>query len=322
MRTLNPSRYTDPRARATYRLINRYVVGPRWVRLELVVVSTGRMRTAVLLDKGALHRTMAHHWTCSSSRRPPCASVGARTVTIGRFISGSTQRICGRMGSAEELDLRRGRYVGTGNAFRKLHGGNIEMTISRRRSLPYRVLLDGEDLPIAQRHTWRVEKDRTGTYTPMTRVDGRVVFMHRYLLQAHGEPLTGKHFRQVHAVQRRFDLRKAMLRGRHMVNHYRRLNPRVCELTINSMHGPVRVLLDASDYGRVSSVGWVYKRNGKGWVIISARHQGLKGFILGRSTGERLLVHTRRDARGRLDFRKASLRKGLISSYARGLRDG
>jgi len=310
-KTVIPDRYTDKSRKCNYKFINVYEIYKDYIKLLIVDKLSGNTILTILLEKDDFDKVSEYHWGGTKGWRPPCASVDKKSMTIGQYISGSNFRICGKIKGESLWDLRQNRYSATGNDYVSVGKDKMRLNIYRRESSPFSVIFDKEDYSILSKYIWRVEKDSKGTYSVISRDDNKQLSMHSYLLKSHGQKPGNKGFRNIEYKDYQFDFRKSVLLKRHALNIYTIKNSTTVELTINSVHGKKKIIFDKKDYERVSSVSWIYKKQGFAWVIRNYKYGLLKRFILGPIDKDFNYIAEKKDKLDRFDFRQKTLIKCL-----------
>jgi hypothetical protein len=310
-KTVIPDRYNDKFLKFNYKFINVYEIYKDYVKLLVVDRHRGNATSTVLLDKNDFYKVSEFHWGGTNGSRPPSANIDKNSMTIGKYISGSIFRICGKIKGVSLWDLRQDRYSATGNDYVTAGKDKMKLNIYRRESSPFSVIFDKEDYSLLTRHIWRVEKDTKGTFSVISRDNNKQLSMHSYLLKVHGQKPGNKGFRNIVYKDYQFDFRKSVLIKKHALNIYTTLNSTTVELTINSVHGPIKIIFDKKDFEKVLSVSWVYKLHGQALVIRNYKHGLLKQFILGSIDKKFRYIDERKDKFDRFDFRKKTLLKCL-----------
>lgn len=310
-KTVIPDRYTDKSRKYNYKFINVYEIYKDYIKLLIVDKLSKNTILIILLEKDDFDKVSEYHWGGTKGWRPPCANVDKKSMTIGQYISGSNYRICGKIKGESLWDLRQNRYSATGNDYVSEGKDKMKLNIYRRESSPYSVIFDKEDYSILSKHIWRVEKDSKGTFSVISRDDNKQLSMHSYLLKSHGQKPGKKGFRNIEYKDYQFDFRKSVLLKKHALNIYTILNSTTVELTINSVHGVIKIIFDKKDYEKVSSVSWIYKQQGFAWVIRNYKYGLLKRFILGSIDKKFSYIDEKKDKFDRFDFRQKTLLKCL-----------
>lgn len=257
-----PDRYEGKtKNQRNYKYINVFHVYKDYVKLLIIEKITKKTFNTVYFDKSDLYDVLEHHWGGTTKNRIPCSSINNKSCTIGQYISKSDFRTHCRWGGIEYFDLRKNQYAHTGNKYFEIDNETMKLEIYRRDSEPYTVLFDKEDYDIISKHLWRVEKDSVKTYTVITKIDYKQISLHRYLLELNGQHPGHRGFRNIVHINNQFDYRKVILSKKHALNTYSFIDNYTFELTINSIHGVVKVIIDSKDYNRVNKTGWEYKKN-------------------------------------------------------------
>jgi hypothetical protein len=307
LQTIIPDRYNDKSRNDKYKYINVYEIYQHYVKLLIVDRLSKKTELTILLERDDFEKVSEHHWGGTRGLRPPCIKVGKKSFTIGQYISGSNFRICGKIKGQSLWDLRQNQYSATGNIYSSVDKGRMKLDIYRRNSAPYSVIFDKEDYSLISKHIWRVEKDSKGTYSVISRDNNKQLSMHSYLLKSHGQSPGTRGFRGIEYKDSQFDFRKSILYKKHALNIYSIINSTTIELAINSVHGIVKIIFDRKDYKRVSSISWIYKRNGPTWVVCNYKHGQLKRFILGSIEQKFRYIIEKKDKLSRLDYRRKTL---------------
>ena len=309
--TIIPDRYNQKSRRYNYKFINVYEIYTDYMKLLIVDKISEKVIITILLEKADFDKVSEYHWGGTKDCRPPCSKVDSKAVTIGQFVSGSNYRICGKIKGESLWDLRQNKYSATGNDYVLISEDEMKLNIYRRKSSPYSVIFDKEDYSLLTKYIWRVEKDNKGTYSVISKDNNRQISMHSYLLEAHGQKTQNKGFRNIEYKDSLFDFRKSVLLTKHALNVYTILNSKTVELTINSVHGTVKIIFDKKDYEKVSSVSWIYKKHGLVLVIRNYKYGLLKQFILGSTDIKFRYIEEKKDEFGRFDFRQKTLLQSL-----------
>ena len=310
-KTVIPDRYVDKSRKYNYKFINVYEIYKDYIKLLIVDKLSENTILTILLEKDDFDKVSEFHWGGTKGWRPPCANVDKKSMTIGQYISGSNFRICGKVKGESLWDLRQNRYSATGNDYVSVGKDKMKLNIYRRDSSPYSVIFDKEDYSLLSKHIWRVEKDSKGTFSVISRDDNKQLSLHSYLLKSHGQKPGNKGFRNIEYKDYQFDFRKAVLLKKHALNIYAILNSTTVELTINSVHGVIKIIFDKKDYEKVSSVSWIYKQQGLAWVIRNYKYGLLKRFILGSIDKKFSYIDEKKDKFDRFDFRQKTLLQSI-----------
>lgn len=306
-KTIIPDRYNDKSRNDKYKYINVYEIYQHYVKLLIVDRLSKKTKLTILLERDDFEKVSEHHWGGTKGWRPPCTKVDKKSITIGRYISGSNFRICGKIKGKSLWDLRQNRYSATGNVYATVGKDSLKLDIYRRDSAPYSVIFDKEDYSLISKHIWRVEKDSRGTYSVISRDNNKQLSMHSYLLKTHGQRPGNRGFRGIEYKDYQFDFRKSILYKKHALNIYSIINSITIELAINSVHGVIKIIFDRKDYERVSNISWIYKQHGSTWEIRNYKHGQLKRFILGSIEQKFRYLIEKKDKLGRLDYRQKTL---------------
>lgn len=310
-KTIIPDRYNDKFRNGKFKYINVYEIYREYVKLLIVDRLTGKTELTLLLDKDDFDKVSEYHWGGTKGWRPPCAYVDKKSITIGRYISGSDFRICSKIKGESLWDLRQNQYTATGNVYNKVGKDSMRLVIHRRDSSPYSVIFDKEDYLIIAKHNWRVEKDSKGTFSVIARENDRQLSLHSYILKSHGQEPGARAFRGIEHVNYQFDFRKSILYKKHALNIYSTIDSDTVELAINSVHGVIKIIFDKADYDRVYRISWIFKKHGPIWRVSSYKYGYLKRFILGSTEQKFKYIIEKKDIFGRLDFRRKTLLEGL-----------
>ncbi|NTW31296.1 MAG: hypothetical protein HGB12_01450 [Bacteroidetes bacterium] len=302
-----PDRYYNQSRNDRYKYINIYEINQHYVKLLIVEKLSKKSKHTVLIEKDDFEKVSEHHWGGAKNQRPPCTRIGKKSPTIGQYISNSNLRICGKIKGKTLWDLRRNQYSETGNTYTFLSNDSMKLKIYRRNSAPYSVIFDKEDYLLISKYIWRVEKDSNDTYSVVTIDNSKQLSMHCYLLKTHGQKPGKKGCRGIECKDHQFDFRKYILLKKHALNIYSFINSETVELTINSVHGIIKIIFDSKDYERVSGISWVYKRHGSIWTISNYKYGYLKRFIIGKAGQNFRCIIEKKDKEGRFDFRQKTL---------------
>lgn len=306
-KTVIPDRYNDNSSKYNYKFINVYEIYKDYIKLLIVDKLNENTILTILLEKDDFDKVSEYHWGGTKGWRPPCANVDKKFMTIGQYISGSNFRICGKIKGQSLWDLRQNQYTETGNDYVSVGKDKMKLIIYRRESSPYSVIFDKEDYSLLFKHIWRVEKDSKGSYSVISRDDNKQLSLHSYLLKSRGQKPGNKGFRNIEYKDYQFDFRKSVLLKNHALNIYTILNSTTVELTINSVHGIIKIIFDKKDYEKVSSITWIYKQQGQAWVIRNYKYGLLKRFILGSIDKKFSYIDEKKDKFDRFDFRQKTL---------------
>ncbi|NTW33167.1 MAG: hypothetical protein HGB12_11170 [Bacteroidetes bacterium] len=307
-KTIIPDRYTDETRIDRYKYINVYKVNQHYVKLLVVDKYDKKNEHTILIEKDDYEKVSEHHWGGTKGQRPPCTRIGKKSPTIGQYVGNSNLRICGKVKGKTLWDLRKNQYSETGNVYTSICKDTMKLEIYRRNGAPYLVIFDKEDYLLISKFIWRVEKDSNNTYSVVTLDNNKQLSMHCYLLKSHGQKPGNKGCRGIECKDNMFDFRKGILFKKHALNIYSFIDDDTVELTINSVHGIIKIIFDSKEYENVSGISWIYKRHGSIWTISNYKHGYLKRFIiLGKTEKKFRYIIEKKDESGRFDFRKKTL---------------
>ncbi|NTW31019.1 MAG: hypothetical protein HGB12_00015 [Bacteroidetes bacterium] len=305
--TIIPDRYTDKSKSEKYKYTNVYKVNQHYVKLLVINKLSNKTGHTILLEKDDYEKVSEYHWGGAKGTRPPCTSVGKKSPTIGQYIGNNDFRICGKVKGKTLWDLRRNQYSETGNVYTIIDKDTMKMEIYRRNSDPFSVIFDKADYLKISKCVWRVVKDGNSKYSVVTLDNNKQLSMHAYILKLHGQKPGNKGFRGIECKDFQFDFRKSVLYKNNALNIYSFINTDTVELTINSVHGIIKIIFDKEDYERVSGISWVYKRHGSKWTIYNYKHGYLKRFIIGNKGLKFRYIIEKKDQSDRFDFRQKTL---------------
>jgi len=302
IQTIIPSRYTSRKLK----FINIYHVYQDYVKLLIIHRIYKNIEISIFFEKEDYLKVSQYHWGGTDGTLPPCTVINKIPTTIGKVIRGTNFRSGEKIKGKPLWDFRKNHFLEPGNIYTSVDEITMKLEIKHKNNHLFSVIFDKEDYAIILKHKWWVAYDSCGNYSVITRVRKKQISLHRFILEAHGHKLGNKGFTGIKPIENKFDYRKSVLIQKYALNTYSVIDVDTMELTINSVHGVVKVIFDSKDFEKISNVCWGYKSIGKARSICN-QNQLLKRYILGEIKQNFKYIIDKKDDIGRFDYRRKTL---------------